>query len=68
MSPTDFHLCLALKQRFAGHGFEGNCEVETDVTWWLRTQDTCFYEQEIWKLVLRYEKCFISAGEWRNRV
>jgi len=62
-SPTDCHLFLALKQSFTGHGFRGNCEVETVVTRWLRKQDMCFHKQEIGKLVLWYNKCFNFAGE-----
>ena len=61
-SPTDCHLFVALKQSFSGHGFKGNCEVETVVARWLRKQDMCFLLAYLLTYLLTYS--IVQSPSW----
>jgi len=49
----------SLKQNLCGRNIKYDCEVETEVSQWLITQDIDFHQQGTEKLVQQYEKCFV---------
>jgi hypothetical protein len=57
LAPSDFHFFPTLKRTLEGRRFTSNEDVEAAV----RTQDTDFYQQGLFKLMKRLDKC-ISVG------
>ena len=53
----------SLKQNLGGRNIKYDCEVETEVSQWLITQDIDFHQQGTEKLVQQYEKCFVCDGD-----
>jgi histone-lysine N-methyltransferase SETMAR len=57
LAPSDFHFFPTLKGTLEGRRFTSNQDVEAAI----RVQDTDFYQQGIFKLVKRWNKC-INVG------
>jgi hypothetical protein len=51
LAPSDFHICLAVKDYLSGHKFASDEDIKTFVMKWLKSQDTEFYEAEVNKLI-----------------
>ncbi|GFV35689.1 histone-lysine N-methyltransferase SETMAR [Trichonephila clavipes] len=62
LAPSDFHLFLHLKSFLAGKHFNNDKELKENVSNWLKTQATTFYEEGIEKLVPRYDTCLQNFG------
>jgi len=65
--PSDYHLFLHMKCFLAGKQFHSDAEVETIVNNWLQQQAVDFFDTSIQKLVMRYNKCLDSAGDYMEK-
>ena len=63
-APSDFHLFLHLKKRFAGKKFDEDDEVQEESMTWFKGQAADFYDSGIQKLVPRLDKCLDNAGDY----
>ena len=63
LAPSDFHLFLHLKKFLCGKRFDDD-DVKDAVQKWLTSQAAAFYEEDIQKLVPRYDKCLNNGGEY----
>jgi hypothetical protein len=61
-APSDFHFFPTLKKTLEGLCFTSNEDVETAVRTFVCTQDTDFYQQTLFKLVKRLDKCINVGG------
>lgn len=64
LSPCDYFLFAPLKEALGGERFENNEEVEERVRNWFTTQPQSFFEEGIYKLPKRWEKCVERAGDY----
>jgi histone-lysine N-methyltransferase SETMAR len=60
LAPSDFHFFRTFKRTLEGGRFTTNVDVEAAV----RTQDTDFYHQWLFKLVKRWDKCIHFGGDY----
>ncbi|GFT09371.1 mariner Mos1 transposase [Trichonephila clavipes] len=67
LAPSDFHLFLNLKSFLAGKHFNNDKELKENVSNWLKTQTSTFYEEGIEKLVPRYDTCLQNFGSYVER-
>ncbi|GFW27521.1 mariner Mos1 transposase [Trichonephila clavipes] len=67
LAPSDFHLFLHLKSFLAGKHFNNDKELRENVSNWLKTQAATFYEEDIEKLVPRYDTCLQNFGSYVER-
>src|SRR5258705_10551213 len=63
-NPADHHLFLHLKKHLGGQRHDDDDEVKTSVVQWLSNQAADFYEDGIQKLVVRYDKCLNTGGNY----
>jgi histone-lysine N-methyltransferase SETMAR len=64
LAPSDFHLFLHLKKFLASQRFNNDEDVKRAVQKWLSSQAATFYDEEIQKLVSRYDKCLNNGGNY----
>lgn len=64
LSPCDYFLFAPLKESLGGKRFENNEEVEEYVRNWLTTRPQTFYEEGIFKLPNRWQKCVELGGDY----
>ncbi|GBL86217.1 Histone-lysine N-methyltransferase SETMAR [Araneus ventricosus] len=62
LAPSDFHLCLKLKEFLGGKRFGSDEELENEVPTWLNELAAEEYDMGILKLVDRYDKCLNVGG------
>ena len=62
--PSDYHLFLHLKRFLGGKRFDDDNDLKDAVEKWLTSQVAAFYEEDIQKLVPRYNKCLNNGGEY----
>jgi hypothetical protein len=63
MAPSVFHLFPPLKEFLSGRRFKSNEEVR-DVKQWLNGMAAEVYDAGVQKLVIGYDKCLNSAGDY----
>jgi hypothetical protein len=61
---SDFHLFLHLKRFLAAERFSSDDEVKTVVQHWVKTLAADFFDEEIQKLVPRYDRCLSLGGDY----
>ena len=66
--PSDYHLFLHMKRFLAGKQFHSDAEVKTTVNNWLQQQAVDFFDTRIQKLLMRYNKCLDSAGDYAEKL
>ena len=64
LAPSDFHLFLHLKKLLGGKRLDGDDDLKDTVQKWLTSKAAAFYEEDIQKLVSRYDKCLSNGGEY----
>ncbi|XP_026316211.1 histone-lysine N-methyltransferase SETMAR-like [Hyposmocoma kahamanoa] len=64
LSPCDYFLFAPLKESLGGKRFKSNDDVEKHVRDWLTTRPQSFYEEGIFKLPNRWQKCVDNAGDY----
>lgn len=62
LSPCDFFLFAPMKQSLGGERFENNEDVEEYVRNWLSTRPQTFFEEGMFKLSNRWQKCVEHEG------
>ncbi|GFV16023.1 histone-lysine N-methyltransferase SETMAR [Trichonephila clavipes] len=67
LAPSDFHLFLHLKSFLAGKHLNNDKELKENVSNWLKTQAATFYEEDIEKLVPRYDTRLQNFGSYVER-
>ncbi len=60
----DYHLFLALKDHLGGNHFSSKAELDVEILLFFLKMDPSFYHLGIEKLVLHYNKCLDSLGEY----
>ncbi|GFV04302.1 histone-lysine N-methyltransferase SETMAR [Trichonephila clavipes] len=68
LAVCDFHLFLHLKSFLACKHFSNDKELKENVSNWLKTQAATFYEEDIEKLVPRYNRCLQNFGSYVERL
>ena len=64
LAPSDYHLFLHLKKFLGGKRFDDDDDLKDAMKKWLTSQAAAFYEEDIQKLVSRYDKCLNNSGEY----
>lgn len=64
LAPSDFHLFPKLKKDIAGSRFETDEELKNFVLTWLENLAASDYEEGIYKLISRLDKCLNLKGEY----
>ena len=64
LAPSDYHLFGPLKRGLAGQHFGNDNEVKEAVRQWLRCQPDSFFRQGIENLVVRWDKCLNTLGDY----
>ncbi|XP_035231573.1 histone-lysine N-methyltransferase SETMAR-like [Stegodyphus dumicola] len=64
LAPSDFHLFHELKQWLGGKRFQNDVELKEAVTTHFQSLAGTFYEEDIAKLVYRYDKCLNRHGDY----
>jgi histone-lysine N-methyltransferase SETMAR len=62
--PSNFHLFPKLKEFLGGRRFKSDEEVKDAVKEWLNGLAAEVYDQDIQKLVTRYDKCLNVGGDY----
>ena len=64
LSPSDFHLFLALENHLHGLSFENEKEINDDLVSFFSSKNANFYREGIYQLVLKWEKAIESNGDY----
>ena len=64
LAPSDYHLFLHLKKFLGSKRFDDDDDLKDAAQKWLTSQVATFYEEDIQKLVPRYDKCLNNGGEY----
>jgi len=64
LSLSNFHLFLHMKSFMGAQNFNEDDEVNKAISAWLQLQGSSFYDEEIQKLVPRYDKCLNNGGNY----
>jgi hypothetical protein len=64
LAPSDYHVFSPLKKFLPGQRFISDDDAKTAVWWWFRAQPAEFYNSDISKLVVRWEKCLNRDGDY----
>ena len=67
LATSDYHLFLNLKNFLGSKRFDDDDDdddLKDAVQKWLTSQAAAFYEEDIQKLVSRYDKCLNNSGEY----
>jgi len=64
LAPIDFHLFLHLKKFLGGKQLDDDNDLKDAVQKWVTSQAAAFYEEDILKLVPRYDKCLNNDDEY----
>jgi hypothetical protein len=67
ISPSDNHLITYLKNWLWSQCFNNNEELMEGAKTWLNSQMADFFDRGIQKLILRYDKCFNSGGDYTEK-
>lgn len=66
MSPTDYHLFLALQNYMTNKKYQNQVEIEEQVANFFASKNKTFYEKGIYSLVSRWERIVECAGTYIN--
>jgi len=64
LAPSDYHMFGPLKRGLAGQHFGNDDEVKEAVRQWLRCQPDSFFRLGIENLVVRWDKCLNTLGDY----
>ena len=64
LAPSDYHLFPNMKTWLATQCFDNDAELQAGMNEWLKSQAAKFYDDEINKLVHRYDKCLNLNGDY----
>jgi hypothetical protein len=64
LAPSDYHLLNYIKERVGSQCFNNNEELMKGVKTWLSSQAADIFDTSIQKLILRYDKCLNSSGDY----
>lgn len=64
LAPSDYHLFGPLKQHLGGMKFETDEELKNEVDRFFKNQSVQFFEQGIFNLKKRWEKCIEVGGDY----
>ncbi|GFS13069.1 histone-lysine N-methyltransferase SETMAR [Elysia marginata] len=62
LAPSDYHLFGPLKRELAGKRFDDNEELVDHVRKWLQNLDGSFFQEGIYSMVRRWQKCVDRLG------
>ena len=66
LAPSDYHLFGPLKRHLKGNSYDGDNEIKTAVTTWLKQQPEEFYRRGIHSLARKWNTAIQRRGEYNE--